>query len=214
MEKEIQLLSKIGEYQYMKNLLTDGELYFSPLKRFAAMESTGGIGDKFETAVMYNYPPNPEITIKIGEQEIPLGKGAKIEYHQLDPDKRGHIYCMSKVDFVYIDKDTLKLKYPENIEDLGVGYDTMIVITNPKEFFKRICNKISEMGYDCEYDSVSYFPEKDIAHKNVTPFDKRERFSYQSEFRIYIDCDRTDSFIVSIGNIEDIAMLLHKGQKG
>lgn len=211
MKKEIQLLSKIGEYQYMKKLLIKGELYFSPLKRFALMEATGGIGDKFETAVMYNCPPNPSITIRIGEQEISLGKGAKIEYHELDLDKRGHIYCMSKVEFVYVNKDTLKLKYPQNIENLGVGYDTMIVITNTPEFLKRIHNKISEMEFSFEYNSVSYFPEKDIAHKKITPFDKRERFSYQKEFRIYIDCDHIDPFNVSIGNIEDIAMLLQKG---
>lgn len=213
MEKEIQLLAKIGEYQFMQKLLKDGELYFSPLKRFAEMEATGGIGDKFETAIEYNCPPNPEITVKIGETEIKLHEGAQIEYHAHDHDKRGHIYCMSKVDFIYVDEDTVKIKYPQNIEDLGVGYDSMIVITNPKEFFKRICNKISEIEYDCEYDSVSYFPEKDIVRKKITLFDKRERFSYQNEFRIYIDCDRVDSFIVSIGNIEDIAMLLYKGEK-
>lgn len=58
------------------------------------------------------------------------------------------------------------------------------------------------------YKPINYYPEKDVAFHELSPFDKREIYSYQNEFRFCFDCNINKPYSLKIGNIEDIAQLI------
>ena len=79
-----------------------------------------------------------------------------------------------------------------------------------EEFTCEYCgNKVNKLGYSTYYQPVNYFPEKDIARKIITPFDKREKYSYQNEFRILIECDLHTPLLIKLGSLEDIATIVY-----
>jgi len=211
---DVELFAKLGERKYMKRLLKYGELYFRPLHEFAEMDEMDGIGDKLETAINYTSPLNPEITLRSQDGwEFKLSKGARISYHMHDRSKGGHIYSMLILDCEYITNDHLRIKNQNELSQIGHNYGSMVIICDCETFISRITQKIDELGYELYYAPVSYYPEEDVINKTVSPFEKREKYSYQKEFRFIVDCGLKDSFVLQIGNIEDIATLTHKKLK-
>lgn len=203
--EEIELLMKLGEYQYMKKLIKDGELYLRPISDFAKMDSAYGIGDKYENMTSSLCPKDPSIKIisKDGT-ELSLSKNARITYgeHSLTDYL---IYSMSMVKFIK-NGDILTLKHPDTLNKTGSCYDTIVIIFNPQEFIRRIERAMNNnWGMECK--AVNYYPEKDIILKKLTLFDKRECYSHQNEFRFCFDCDINKPFSLQIGNIEDIAQI-------
>ena len=64
---------------------------------------------------------------------------------------------------------------------------------------------------DFYFDRVEYFSEQEYNNKiNITPFMKRDKYKAQNEFRIFADFKSNEPQIVNIGDIRDIAILIHK----
>lgn len=206
MEK-IQLLVKLGEYQYMERLIKNGELYLRPISEFTKMDSRDGIGYRFESMITYSCPEDPSIKIMfLDGSEFSLSKKSRITYG----DHSGIdylIYCMSMVDFVK-NGDFLTIKNPNNISKIGSGYDTMIIILDTNQFINRIRRAILSFPLKMVFSPVHYYSEKNITLKNLTPFYKRKCYSYQNEFRFCFDSNIDKSFCLHIGNIEDIAVIV------
>lgn len=205
--KEIKLLCKIGEFQYMSRLLKQGEIYARPLSDFSEMEEDHDIGDKYEISTKHASPPICKITLETKTRSMPLASSTKIEYGESDLDKSGHIYSLAMIDFVWINKTELKIKNPELIDRIGNNYDSIVIIHKPYLFFERIRKHINEMGYGISYGPVNYYSQEDSYPINITPFDKRDKYSYQSEHRIFIDYNSQKPYPFCIGSIEDIAIL-------
>ena len=140
--EEITLLAKLGEYQYMEKLIKDGELYLRPMSDFAKMDSVNGIGDKYENVTSYVSPKNPSIKIQLKDgREIPLSESSKITYIEHDCCDF-LIYSMVMIDFIKT-RETLKLKHPDELNKIGSGYDTLVIIYDHNEFIKRIKQAIN-----------------------------------------------------------------------
>jgi hypothetical protein len=158
--EEITLLAKLGEYQYMEKLIKDGELYLRPMSDFAKMDSVNGIGDKYENVTSYVSPKNPSIKIQLKDgREIPLPESSKITYVEHDCCDF-LIYSMVMIDFIKT-RETLKLKHPDELNKIGSGYDTLVIIYDHNEFIKRIKQAINNQ-WIMECGPVNYYPEKDI----------------------------------------------------
>ncbi len=205
--EEIQLLAKLGEYQYMERLIKEGELYLRPMSDFIKMDSNNGIGDKYENMISYLSPKDPSIKIVFKDgQELALSKNARITYGE-------HscvdylIYCMSMVNCVR-NGDILTIKSPNKLNKIGSSYDTIVIVLDNKKFIERIINVIQESSWRITYKPINYYPDKDVVLHKLGPFDKREIYSYQNEFRFCIDCNINKPYSLKIGNIEDIAELI------
>lgn len=201
---ESRLLAKLGEYRYMKQLVANGEVYLAPIDAFRKKEEVGGIGDKYENSISYHNPANPIITFKLpGGEDFRLSESSRITYCEHLTDV-GVIYCLTA-----LDADVQGISESlEDIKKIGVGYDTMILFLDTPEFLKRIELKLKELGYDVYHGFVRYYPEVGVVHDKLTPFDKRERFAYQKEYRIYVDCDNPKPMTIHLGSLEDIAILV------
>lgn len=205
--EETQLLAKLGEYQYMERLIKNGELYLRPMSEFTKMDSDNGIGDKYENIISYSSPKEPSIKIVLPDgSEFPLSKEARITYGEHSGIDY-LIYCMSMIDFVK-NGDILSIKNPGSLNKIGSEYDTMIIILDPNQFINRIKKAIALLTWKMKYSPVNYYPEKDVALKNLTPFDKRDCYSHQNEFRFCFDCNINKPFCLQIGSIEDIAQIV------
>lgn len=208
---DIELLVKLGEYQYMERLIKDGELYLRPMSDFAKMESGNGIGDKYENMESFISPKDPSIKIIFKDgTEFPLSKSSRITYGE-HACNDFLIYSMAMIDFVQ-SGNTLKLKYPDELNKIGSDYDTIVVVFNPQEFIRRISQAIDN-SWEMECKAVNYYPEKDVILKELSPFDKRECYSHQKEFRFCFDCDIKHPFSLKIGNLEDIAQIIQAKPK-
>lgn len=204
MMKNERLLAKLGRRCHMERLIAYGELYMSPIGTFRTIEQTGGIGDPYENYRSYLNPANPTITIHLpsGEQ-LRLSDRSRIVYGERS-EAPGSIYCLTSI-------DRSKLGTPEaltEIKRIGTGYDTMILLLDCPEFLRRVERRLQEVGYEMYDGFVTYYKETDAVHEKLTPFHKRERFSYQHEYRIYAECTERNPWILSIGSLEDIAMLI------
>jgi len=55
---------------------------------------------------------------------------------------------------------------------------------------------------------VQYYDPKEIDGK-INAFQKRDIFSHQSEYRIFVENDKDESIKMTIGSIEDIAQIIN-----
>lgn len=204
------LLAKVGEQQYMKRLFDMGEVYFRPRVDFAAMDDTNGIGDKFEAALNYYSPKNPQISIRFPWGEImELSDKSRVQYGEHSDEINGLIYCMALVEYEAI-PNGCKINIPKMIVNIGNEYDSIVVIYDVPTFIDRVKVEVERMCKSVIYsDFVSYYPERDIIKKQLTPFEKIEKYAHQREYRFYIDSDLKQPLLISIGSIKDIARIIY-----
>lgn len=105
--------------------------------------------------------------------------------------------CQSQLDLKLIDID---------ISSFG---DSLIIITNPNEFIKRVELELKRKNIKFHFGTVKYYAD-DYSGELGGPFDKNKFFEKQREYRIFIDSDGKDKILIEIGNIEDIACV-YKG---
>ncbi|WP_300813709.1 hypothetical protein [uncultured Bacteroides sp.] len=96
-------------------------------------------------------------------------------------------------------------------QSLDSDYDTIVVILQYDTFIERCRHAFSNLGVDFYFDSVKYYSEQEYNNKiNITPFMKRDKYKAQNEFRIFADFNSNEPQTVRIGDIRDIAILIHK----
>ena len=190
-------LIKIGEKQYMEKLL-GGEIYMKNINYFREYEESyqnNSRGDRYEC---YDFiSQNNKIFIL---DEMMSKSILEVENVNVFEDKKsfpGYLYCMYAVhsgkESVLIDK---------RMFEFG---DYAIVIFNPNEFIRRIKSYCKERNLHPNCSPVEYYGEK-IKKGLITPFMKRDSYSYQSEARIYIhDSNPQENMTLNIGSIKDIA---------
>lgn len=203
-----ELLAKLGEYNYMKKFLLEGELYFRPLNEFAKMDENNGIGDKLEIGIEYTSIKPLTAKIITKDKNIIDLHPTNITYYSRTQNYCGHIYSMTKV-LVNIENETLTFAEPDKLESIG-NYNTIVLITNETEFIHRVTKALSKINKLFKYGSVNYFSTNNIIHHKIDAFQKRDIYSSQNEYRFFIQSQLTEPFIIKIGNITDIAILLSK----
>ncbi len=208
----INFLIKIGEKQYMNNLLTKGELYFNTYKYFRTQDEA----EKKELleALRDNRPPSGECLSPYRrdndeglEQRIAgslkfqiQGKEFSIKEANLNlfQDRYSHLYCMYAIDKRIAHKT---YRFDERNTKFG---ESAIFIKNPNVFIERVKTAIVKLDQDCTYMPVIYYNEESKPAK-LTPFHKASYFDFQNEFRIVTNVAAPQAFILKIGSIEDIA---------
>lgn len=204
--ESILLLVKLGEYRYMRRLYEDGELFLRPITDFCRMDEDDGIGDRFENVASFRCPPDPEITLNFPSSNIVLPPSSRIMYAEYC-DISGFVYSMSIVDWRVDEAKNAKIINPDALNRIGIGYDTMVVVTDCKQFIERVCAAANKDGFDMSWGPVKYYPEKDCILDDLTPFHKRDKYAYQKEFRFFLESEYTSPLTLHIGNMADIAFI-------
>lgn len=208
------MIIKMQKYEYMRRFLLYGEMYMNTLQCFALMDESDGIGDKFENSLSYiHYKPiNAILKFKNGKEIVVHPTNIKIrEYTE---ENKGNIYSMALVDCdvkAINGEQVLSIQSKNVIQSIGNDYDTIVLITDPNQFITRCQKAANDLGYNLFYDPVEYFTDDNYNKKiEITPFMKRDKYKAQKEFRLFIDFNSNTPQLLKIGNISDIAILIHK----
>ena len=223
----IFLLAKFFREEKHANDFVEGRLFANRLSYFKKLEGDKGRGDEDEGAIVF---PRGSFTLELtavnedtGEEidRITIG-GSDVETSpamRLNWFNDINLFCM------YVLHDWgLQYDPVENIQDFK-GYlkisekciefgEYAVVVTNYKEFVKRVYEAAVKAEYGLMGKLVSYYDPEDgtppINSEIETVFAKRKEYEYQSEYRFAIKTGTIgdDAIIFDIGKIDDITTTL------
>jgi len=96
------------------------------------------------------------------------------------------------------------MNYPINERVLSFG-DYAFVVKRPDEFFVRIKEALEAHNIVGSGGKVEYV--SDIFTGEISPFQKRKSFEWQSEWRLKVVGGDGDPRIITIGDLSDIAFI-------
>jgi len=200
----INFLCKIQRREYLESY-QHGNLYMKNVLYHRLNEAkypNSGIGDAEEGLLL----KGGRSTLSCNGEVVALLKDFELFTCDKNP-----IFCTMCSDWKMIDENTLFFKPEERvISDFVFGdqseYGIILIDRNP--FLEKIEKALNAQGlWGCSNcvnytDSINQYDEK-----YEPAFRKRIRFSYQHEFRIWIDVETNDSFELDIGDISDISLI-------
>lgn len=225
-EKTIQdgwsLLMKFGSEENLKKLQA-GQLYMKNLKYYVDLEKTTDdedVGDKYDGQMvlqdikinMYTVDTNkfiaqfnaPTASMDLGYSQCP-------------------VFCMFMFDYrnhveEHLDGENLTVKYQfteEQLKKMPNFGDSVLIIKNGDEFVNRVKKGLLNAGYGFTRDHVQYYAFNNVEHLKQVQKDnsriafwKRDKYSYQQEYRFLVHDFVDDYLSVDIGDISDITQLL------
>ncbi len=225
-EKTIQdgwsLLMKFGSEENLKKLQA-GQLYMKNLKYYVDLEKTTDdedVGDKYDGQMvlqdikinMYTVDANkfiaqfnaPTASMDLGYLQCP-------------------VFCMFMFDYrnhveEHLDGENLTVKYQfteEQLKKMPNFGDSVLIIKNGDEFVNRVKKGLLDAGYGFTRDYVQYYAFNNVEHLKQVQKDnsriafwKRNKYSYQQEYRFLVHDFVDDYLSVDIGDISDITQLL------
>ncbi len=225
-ENAWSMLMKFGTEENLKKLQA-GQLYMKNLQYYVNLEKqtyNENVGDKYEGQMMLQdtyitmYEANTHKYV--GQFKAPTAS-INFGYHNCP------VFCMFMFDYRnHIDEnlegDNLTVRYQftkEQIEKMPAFGDAVLIIKNGNEFFDRVNKALLSKGYGYTRNLVKYYnfnnveQLKEINDDNLqVVFWKRQKYSYQQEYRLLIHHFVDDHFSVDIGDISDITCLLKTEQ--
>ncbi|WP_159817115.1 hypothetical protein [Colwellia sp. 20A7] len=215
MRNEIIMFVKIFENERYRDDFLSGKLYMNRLSYFQKVEedATANRGDRHEGALAWLQPN--KILMKINDIEIKGEDFVEPIMVQMNFHKRYNVYCLYAGHIGSIE-DINESASTALLEQLALDSECLklgkfgVVIHNPKEFLRRVTSAMENTGNGGGAKLVEYYnPDEFHGHfsEQDVVFRKRDEYSHQSEYRIYIDTDTQgdEAFELEVGNIEDIA---------
>ena len=216
------ILMKFGSEKNLRKLQA-GQLYMKNLKYYVDLENTTGdedIGDKYDGQMMLQ-------DVKISMYTLDTHKfiarfsapSSSINLGYLDCP----VFCMFVFDYrnhveEHLEGENLTVKYrftEEQLKKIPNFGDSVLIIKNGDEFINRVKKGLLDAGYAFARDHVQYYAFNNMEHlKQVQgnnsriAFWKRDKYSYQQEYRFLIHDFVDDYLSVEIGDISDITKLL------
>ncbi len=192
MENDAKVFSliKMGTRKYMENLFYKGEIYMNTIDFYKNNENSE-IGDIYEgvdlirDGIIVNYKDN------------------------LDKQK---LYCMWHINNVtpcetancYHDLDSGKVIQDINLNVYRNFGGSAVIIQNVKEFYRRIDLELSKLGLLQKNQIVTYYDEKTLQEKKISPFMKRKKYNHQNEIRFLVNSGKSEPLIINIGSLDKI----------
>lgn len=216
------LLMKFGSEENLKKLQA-GELYMKNLRYYVNLEKTtdnDDVGDKYDGQMVLNdvkisiytvdthefvgQLDSPECSMNLGYLECPVLCMFMFDYRNHVEEHKNGEFVMVRYQFT-----------EEQIRKMPNFGDSVLIIKNGNEFFKRVKKGLLDEGYGFERDIVQYYKSNNLEHleqvqmnNSSIAFWKREKYSYQQEYRLLAHTKVDDHLSVDIGDISDITQLL------
>jgi hypothetical protein len=222
----ILFLVKVFEQAEHARDFVNGTMFVNRLFHFKKLEGDEGRGDEYEGNIM---PQREGLILTLQATNQDTGEVDEITITEDDlaapvimaPEWFDHInvFCMyagHSGTFEWVSEANLldfkkQLELPEDCINLG---DHAVVITNVKEFFRRVKASVNREGYGMIGRLVKYYDPNigtpPAGSEIDSIFTKRNQYAYQKEFRIAIDTRTVgiNPITLNIGPIDDIALRL------
>lgn len=200
------MLIKFGSYEHMKDLVEKGIIYLNNIEYYKKIEDIEIADDweninsvkQTESISLYNYEKQ--------EWEI-IASNTQVRFNN---EPFGNVFCMYGLSINHFQEKPFFHIVPINIT--GKFGDTTVLIRYPREFINRINYQPIKLGRpSCESRFVKYYDEKEL-DGDINVFYKRNIYSPQSEYRLFVENTENEPLIISIGSIEDIARIINNVQ--
>lgn len=191
---------KFGKETYINELRNDGIVYFNPLSYFKKIENDEVRSDSLEGAVRIEQVKDIQLYLegKVIAKQVPNSK-AQLIFH--DPQENGKVFSLYSIKEDHLSNDFV---FDNKLLKFG---DKILLVTHPKKFIERIIKQIELNKYKFKISYVSYYNKNNYSG-NLDPFQKPDNFSYQYEFRVFIEAKDNLPLKLKIGSIKDISQIL------
>lgn len=216
------MLMKFGSENNLRKLQA-GQLYMKNLKYYVDLEKTTDdedVGDKYDGQMMLQDVKISMYTVDthefIAQFDAP---SASMNLGYLECP----VFCMFMFDYrnhveENLEGENLTVKYQfteEQLKKMPNFGDSVLIIKNGDEFVNRVKKGLLEAGYGFSRDHVQYYAFNNVeqlkqiqSDNSRIAFWKRDKYSYQQEYRFLIHDFVDDYLSVDIGDISDITQLL------
>lgn len=203
-DKPTQLfaLLKFGKLKNLKNLQENGTLYLSPIEKLR--QNDNHRDDSYEGAnFVRGFFGGGTLKCEIpGKEPINLNfiSGSYKESHEIVLGNICSFYAISSNDFI----DGKFVPVDSQMKEFG---EYCMLITDMNKFFNMIHDKIKDLKKNCYHGMVKYYDERNYEGK-IDLFQKRIKYQYQKEYRIYIPSNRKKKALkIHLGSLKDISII-------
>lgn len=216
------ILMKFGSENNLQKLQA-GQLYMKNLKYYVNLEKEKddeAVGDKYDGQMVLQDVKISMFTVDTHEFVARFDAPAvSMNLGYLDCP----VFCMFMFDFrnhvdEHLSGDNLTVKYQfteEQLAKMPTFGDSVLIIKNGDEFINRVKKGLLDAGYGFTRDHVQYYGFNNLEHLKQVQKDnsriafwKRDKYSYQQEYRLLVHDFIDDCLSVDIGDISDISELL------
>ena len=222
----ILFLVKVFEQEEHARDFVNGTMFANRLFHFKKLEGDEGRGDEYEGAIMLQsedliltLKATNQDTGEVDEITITGDDLAAPVIMALERFDHINVFCMyagHSGTFEWVSEANVldlkkQLEIPEDCINLG---EHAVVITNVKEFIRRVVASANREGYGIISRLVKYYDPNigtPPARSEIDSiFTKRNQYAYQKEFRIAIDTrtEGSNPITLNIGPIDDITQRL------
>lgn len=209
------ILAKFGSLEHMTRLLKYGEVYISPRNRFAKMDAgqRGDPDEGYSWIVTAEAQPTATITIPhTGEKlSFPLQRISRSAEHN-----DFGVYCTTgleagayspeapKATLEQLDDGKAKIWCRKDMSEFG---SWAVVFKDSNAFARRVNAAAKSRWIGMSLHPVEYV-RSEAGVLNLGPFQKRDTYSHQAEWRFLFHKTIREPFMLRLGSIEDIAILV------
>lgn len=217
-ESKIYAFIKAVDKQYYDRFINEGEICLNTAKWFRDYEEQDdNIGDTSEGAVA---SCAKDFTVRFAD---PILSCSSEEDLKEKLKTRDWSEPLSGQSFFMFNRDNANILslYAITISETGIkefkhlvckkfidefSNHRFVLIKNPTVFTSRVAKALTDLGKYPKGSIVNYYPFDSIMRKDLTLFDKREKYSYQNEYRIIYSDNNPQTQIIKVGSLSDIIL--------
>jgi len=217
-ESKIYAFIKAVDKQYFDSFINDGEICLQTTKWFRDYEEQDdNIGDASEGAIascakdltfqfaepILSY--SSEEDLKEQFKNIKFSDPISSESFNLFNGNNANILSLYAITLIKTDKKEYKHLVSKKFVDEFSNH-RFVLILNPKIFISRVAKKLTDLGKSPKGCIVNYYPSDSILRKDLTDFDKREKYSYQNEYRLLFNDINPQMQIIKVDSLSEIIL--------
>ncbi len=195
----IKAFVKFGSYENMLDLFQHGTIYLNTIQHFRKHEDNLHRGDPYEGASKVINSLPGEFTIPQLGLTMPY---IKVHLIHAYPEVLGNIYSLYCISSRTI---SAPLNYAPDPRLIDFGSHCLFIKDN-RYFFDRMITELSQQGYKYTHGFIDYY-DKDNITRDLNLFEKPKEYSYQHEFRFFVENAEIQPIKINIGSLEQYAEL-------
>lgn len=216
-ETKVYAFIKAIDKQYYDSFMNDGEICLNTTKWFRDYEKQDdNIGDGSEGAkitcakdfyVQFGDPIlsySSEEDLKAQKESRDLSDPISGKSLNIFDGNDANIFSLYAITLSKIDKKEYTHFVSKRFVDEFSNH-RFVLILNPKDFFVRVAKTLIDLGKFPIGSIVKYYPFDGFMRTDLNNFHKREKYSYQNEYRILFQDINPEMQIIKVGSLSDIA---------
>lgn len=218
LSRNCNVFIKAVSNEYADKYFNEGEIYFNTLSYYQELEGDDNIGDSMEfvfvnipEAMLY-FSKETDISTEeaLNKDNYKFSTPAKsIQMASKNNTDVIHCLCESELDLIrQVGEKTFQLKVNSKFIEEYKNQTRFFLIYDPEKYLERIKVELKKNELESVYCSpVKYFGDKEeFVELKGNPFKKRDKYSYQNEYRIYVKKNSTSPLAIKIGSLQKIAI--------